>query len=228
MNQIRKRLTYANVMSSLAVFLILGGATAFAVTKVPKKSVGTKQLKANAVTTAKVKKGAITTQKLKDNSVTGAKVNEATLGEVPSAASAKNAASASTVNGILATKVNYGADPVSGPEVIFSAEGLTLTAQCKVGETIAVEATTSVLNSSIYTSAVDTDANDNNSNDDRESGEFDPGVQFDLLAGEDGNPALVTFAYNNNSGSTVNGTIATDEISEGGKQCQAHGVVLSG
>ena len=30
MKQIRKRLTYANVMSSIAVFLVLGGATAFA------------------------------------------------------------------------------------------------------------------------------------------------------------------------------------------------------
>ena len=30
MKPIRKRLTYANVMSSIAVFLVLGGATAFA------------------------------------------------------------------------------------------------------------------------------------------------------------------------------------------------------
>ncbi len=30
MNQIRKRLTYANAMSSIAVFLVLGGGTAFA------------------------------------------------------------------------------------------------------------------------------------------------------------------------------------------------------
>ena len=40
-NQIRKRLTYANVMSSLAVFLVLGGATAFAA--LSKNSVGSKR-----------------------------------------------------------------------------------------------------------------------------------------------------------------------------------------
>ena len=48
MKQIRKRLTYANVMSSIAVFLVIGGATAFAA-GLAKNSVGTKQLKKNAV-----------------------------------------------------------------------------------------------------------------------------------------------------------------------------------
>jgi len=78
LNQIRKRLTYANVMSSIAVFLVLGGATAIAA-----KKIGTKQLKANSVTTGKIKKNAVTTAKIKNNAVTGAKVNESTLGAVP-------------------------------------------------------------------------------------------------------------------------------------------------
>jgi len=82
--QIRERLTYANVMSSIAVFLVLGGA-AFAAVQLPKNSVGTKQLKKNAVTSAKIKKNAVTTAKIKKDAVTGAKVNEATLGTVPSA-----------------------------------------------------------------------------------------------------------------------------------------------
>lgn len=91
MKQIRKRLTYANVMSSLAVFLILGGATAFAATKI-----GTKDLKAGAVTTGKIKKEAVKagkiakeavkTSKIGKDAVTGEKVNESTLGEVPKAA----------------------------------------------------------------------------------------------------------------------------------------------
>jgi hypothetical protein len=65
--QIRKRLTYANVMSSIAVFLILGGATAFAA--LGKNSVGSKQLKKNAVTAAKIKKNAVTAAKIKDRSL---------------------------------------------------------------------------------------------------------------------------------------------------------------
>jgi hypothetical protein len=81
--QIRKRLTYANVMSSIAVFLVLGGATALAA-GLAKNSVGTKQLKNNAVTTAKIK----------NDAVNGAKVNESTLGTVPSASNASHAGSA--------------------------------------------------------------------------------------------------------------------------------------
>jgi hypothetical protein len=88
--QIRKRLTYANVMSSIAVFLVLGGGAAFAASKLAKNSVGTKQLKNNSVTTKKIKKNAVTTAKIKNNAVTGAKVNEATLGTVPSATTAAN------------------------------------------------------------------------------------------------------------------------------------------
>lgn len=92
---IRKRLTYANVMSSIAVFLILGGATAFAAQKI-----GSSGLKANSVTTAKIKKEAVTTKKIKKNAVVGSKVkdgslsgadiNLSTLGTVPSAANATN------------------------------------------------------------------------------------------------------------------------------------------
>ena len=81
MKQIRKRLTYANVMSSIAVFLVVGGATAFAAGHLGKNTVGAKQLKKNAVTTAKIKKGA----------VTGAKLKLSTLGTVPSATSAAHA-----------------------------------------------------------------------------------------------------------------------------------------
>ncbi|HEX6782560.1 MAG TPA: hypothetical protein VF125_11090 [Solirubrobacterales bacterium] len=84
MKQISKRLTYANVMSSIAVFLVLGGATALAA-GLAKNSVGSKQLKKNAVTAAKIKKNAVTTAKIKNDAVTGAKVKEETLGTVPSA-----------------------------------------------------------------------------------------------------------------------------------------------
>ena len=53
LTKLRSRLTYANAMSTIAVFVALGGG-AYAVS-VPRNSVGTTQLKANAVTAAKVK-----------------------------------------------------------------------------------------------------------------------------------------------------------------------------
>lgn len=53
------RLTYANVMATVAVFLALGG-TSYAVTALPRNSVGTPQLKKSAVTGVKVKNGSLT------------------------------------------------------------------------------------------------------------------------------------------------------------------------
>jgi hypothetical protein len=53
-DQILRRLTFADVVACLALFVALGGA-AYAGTQLPKNSVGTKQLKRNAVNSAKVK-----------------------------------------------------------------------------------------------------------------------------------------------------------------------------
>jgi hypothetical protein len=52
----RPRLTYANVVSSLCLFILLGGG-AYAAMELPRNSVGTKQLKKHAVTLAKVATG---------------------------------------------------------------------------------------------------------------------------------------------------------------------------
>ncbi len=73
MSAIRQRLTYANVVSTLALFLVLCGGVALAA-KVPKKSVGPAQLKANAVSTAKIRANAVTTRKIKRNAVSNAKI----------------------------------------------------------------------------------------------------------------------------------------------------------
>jgi hypothetical protein len=139
--RLRKRLTYANVMSSIAVFLVLGGGAAFAASKI-----GTSQIKANAITTGKIKKAAVTTAKIKNNAVTGSKVNESTLGEVPSAANA-NAA-----NGMHLGKLNFVAGANTPNTTIFSANGLTLNADCDGSNELNLTATTSVNNSEIYES----------------------------------------------------------------------------
>jgi hypothetical protein len=52
--RLRAKLTYANVISTLCLVLLLGGGTAWAATHLPKNSVGTKQLKKGAVTPAKL------------------------------------------------------------------------------------------------------------------------------------------------------------------------------
>ncbi len=57
-DRIRAHLTYANVVATLCLFLVLGGGAAFAATQLPRNSVGTGQLKAGAVTAGKIAKKA--------------------------------------------------------------------------------------------------------------------------------------------------------------------------
>jgi hypothetical protein len=98
---IRSRLTYANVMATIAVVLSLGGATAFAADHLAKNTVGTPQLRANSVTGPKVK----------DGSLTGADIDASTLGLVPSAQKAVTATSADSA----VTAQRAGAAPPTGP-----------------------------------------------------------------------------------------------------------------
>lgn len=77
MKHVRKRLTYANVMSSLAVFLVLGGATAFAATKI-----GANEIKANSIKTGKIVKEAVTAGKIKNSAVNSAKIRDGSVSEI--------------------------------------------------------------------------------------------------------------------------------------------------
>ena len=51
--------SYANVMSTIAVFAALGGV-GYAAAQLPRNSVGAAQLRPNAVTGAKIRTGAVT------------------------------------------------------------------------------------------------------------------------------------------------------------------------
>lgn len=152
MKQIRKRITYANVMSSIAVFLVLGGATAFAA-----KKIGSNQIKGNAITTGKIKKEAVTSTKIKKNAITtakikngavsGAKVNVSTLGTVPSASTANS----------LAGRTPFSFFMGAGTRNIVTIGPFTVQAKCTLG----VEDEAELL---LFTS-VDNAAMDDNSGD---------------------------------------------------------------
>jgi len=118
LKHVAKRLTYANVMSTIAVFLVLGGATAVAASTIGKNSVGSKQLKNNAVTTAKLKNGAVTGPKLENGSVTGAKINLSSLGTVPSATNANHATTAdNATNAANATNATHATTAASSEQI---------------------------------------------------------------------------------------------------------------
>ena len=75
--RLRHHLTYANVMSTLAVFIALGGSSYAAVT----------------LSGSKLKHRSVPGAKLKRNSITNLEVRESRLGRVPRASSADLAAS---------------------------------------------------------------------------------------------------------------------------------------
>lgn len=78
MTRTPKRLNYANVMATIAVFIALGGG-AYAALRVPANSVGTKQLKNGAVTAHKIENGAVNGVKVKAASLTGANLKPHSL-----------------------------------------------------------------------------------------------------------------------------------------------------
>jgi hypothetical protein len=153
-------------MSSIAVFLVLGGATAFAASKITAKqlqanSVTTAKIKKNAVTASKIKKNAITTSKVANGAITAAKINLTGLGTVPSATNANHANTADTantannanaVNGLHLAKINFVGNNNTPKTSILSLNGLTLFAECDGSGELNLTATTSVSNSEIYES----------------------------------------------------------------------------
>ena len=143
MKQIRKRLTYANVMSSLAVFLVLGGATAIAASKkigpnqlkansvktgkIVKEAVTAGKIKKNAVGTSKLSNGSVTTEKIANDAVTGEKANESTFGEVPSAVKATTASN-------LVGQRSYVLKLNAGEEQVIATNGaVSAVAKCEAG-----------------------------------------------------------------------------------------------
>lgn len=78
MTAIRKHLSYANAMATLALFVSLGGG-AFAALRIPANSVGNRQLQRNAVTGAKVRNASLTGADVKPGSLTGADIKPGSL-----------------------------------------------------------------------------------------------------------------------------------------------------
>jgi hypothetical protein len=106
---VRKRVTYSNVIATMALFIALGGVAVAA--GLPRNSVGPKQLKRGAVTAAKIRKQAVNSAKLAPKSVIAGKLAENSVGPgnigngaVTTAKLAANSVIASTIkNGVITT-----------------------------------------------------------------------------------------------------------------------------
>lgn len=120
----RRHLTYANVISTLCLFLVLGGGAAIAATKLAKSSVGTEQLKGEAVTKGKLAPNSVNSKKVVNGSLTGEDIASSTLGKVPSATNAEHADSATTAGSANSASTATNASHASTADTAANAEKL--------------------------------------------------------------------------------------------------------
>lgn len=101
LSRIRARFTYANVMSTIAVVLAMGGAGAYAATHLKKNSVTSKAIKNGAVKTADLKNSAVTNPKLGNNAVDTGQIaaNAVTTGKIAANAVTTGKIAADAVTG---------------------------------------------------------------------------------------------------------------------------------
>jgi hypothetical protein len=114
MRSLRKHLTYANVISTLALFVALGAGTAFATGRLGPKSVGARQLRPGAVTADKIRKKAVTAPKIEAQAVKQGKLASGAV--VAAKIAAGGVTEAKVANGAI-TPEKIPNDSVSGEKV---------------------------------------------------------------------------------------------------------------
>lgn len=111
------KLSYANVISTLALFIALSGASAYAANQLANKSVGEPQLRPGAVTADKIRKNAVTAPKIKAQAIKQGKLAD---GSITAAKMTLN----SVTNGSLAanavTNEKIAPDVITGDKVVES------------------------------------------------------------------------------------------------------------
>jgi hypothetical protein len=156
----RKLLSYrpsaAMIVALIALFVAMGGTTV-AVTKLPKRSVGSKQirskavlkrhLKARNVTRTKIARNAVDSGLVQRDALRGSDILETSLSTVPSAT---KATTADEVNGFQIQRFSLRVPGGTPSANVLTLDGLSLNAGCNAGPALTVSATTSVDNANIH------------------------------------------------------------------------------
>ncbi len=120
MKGLRRRLSYANVTSTLALLLALGAGSAFAAGHLAPKSVGARQLRPGAVTADKLRKHAVTAPKIESLAVKQGKIAG---GAVTAAKIAAGAVTADKLPSAVVGTEKIADDAVTGEKVKESSLG---------------------------------------------------------------------------------------------------------
>ena len=120
MKRLRDKLTYANVVSTLALMIALGMGSAYAANQLAPKSVGAKQLRPGAVTADKIRKQAVTAPKIESLAVKQGKIAS---GAVTSAKLADGAITSAKIPAGAITPEKIPDDSLTGQKVNESTLG---------------------------------------------------------------------------------------------------------
>jgi hypothetical protein len=132
MARLRRHLTYANVVATLALVFALGGGVVYAAGKIGPHGIAKNAIHSYHIRNKQVKRqdiagGSINGRKVSNDSLTGKDLKEATLGIVPTSQDAR------TVNGISERVVRASlADPTASSQVLAQG-GLTVLMSCGGG-----------------------------------------------------------------------------------------------
>jgi hypothetical protein len=117
MKKLRARLSYANVVATLALFVGLTGAGAYAAGQLAPRSVGERQLRPGAVTADKLRKNAVTAPKIKALAV---KQGKLASGSVTASKMTAGSVKSSSLAAGSVTNEKLAAESVTGDKVAES------------------------------------------------------------------------------------------------------------
>jgi hypothetical protein len=146
------------VVAFIALGVALSGTTyAVSVSRLPKRSVGSAQIKNKAVhgrhiksrnvTRSKIARNAIDSTLVQKDSLRGSDIVESSLGNVPSAT---KATTADKLNGLAVQKFAFRAGTGTSTPNLVNLGGLALNAACNAGPALSVSATTTASGANIH------------------------------------------------------------------------------
>ncbi len=217
-NRFKRLPSPSMAVAFIALLAALGGT---AVALPGKNGVKSDDIAKNAVRSSDIKSSNVGSSDVKNNALTGSDINEARLSKVPSAAvadaantantagsantanSANTAGSAGSVNGRSLSRIRY-ADLNSGAAVpIFSAGGLTITADCNAGD-VDLDAVSATNDATINVKVLESDA----TSDSDSLAELDANAPHDFDAGTDNAQYFVMYKGDDS------GPVVTAQFSE--------------
>jgi hypothetical protein len=209
------------IVALVALFVAMSGTT-YAVKRLslPKRSVGSTQIKKKAirnyhikarnVTRTKISRSAIDSSLVQNNSLRGTDILEASLATVPSASKAANA---DKVGGLGVQKFSFRGPAGTTSTSVLAVGGLAINASCNTGPALMISASTTASGAHIHSGGT----YGTNQSFHAEQDPFDVGDSFDPLQNSPSGPTSLngTLVYARQDGGVVTVEFLADEGTSG-------------